>query len=143
MPEIKIEIKPPLSDLASALKGINLSGALQSTIEKFAFSIERASKQVTPVKTGLLRGSILAEIKPLWAMISPHTNYAAFIHEGTSRIQARPFMTWGLEATYSKYGYDTSELFSEVKEKMDAVFKETGTSRKSNISDLMKEYGAK
>ena len=64
-------------------------------IKKSAFLVERFAKRFTPVKTGRLRGSISADIRPTYATIQPHTNYAVFVHEGTRFISGRPFMKKG------------------------------------------------
>lgn len=105
MPKVNISVNPPLSKVGRALKQIAQDWNLQKNIEEFAFEIERAAKPVTPVDTGRLRASIMTDIGNLTATISPHTNYAFFVHEGTRFMKARPFMKIGLERAKMKlYG---------------------------------------
>lgn len=70
---------------------------LKLVVKKAAFLVERESKRVTPVDTGRLRASIYTTLKPTMATVQPKTNYAYFVHEGTSRTSGRPFMRIGLE----------------------------------------------
>jgi len=50
-----------------------------------------------PVRTGLLKGSIRTAIQPLKATIAPHTDYAIYVHEGTWKMKARPFLDTALQ----------------------------------------------
>ena len=73
-----------------------LREAISRTIRASAFYVEAEAKPVTPVDTGRLRASIGADkIEPFEAIISPHTDYAIFVHEGTRYMRKRPFMLWG------------------------------------------------
>jgi len=74
---------------------IHLKMALNTAIKKSAFIVEREAKKVTPVLTGRLRSSIFTIIEPLKATVQPRTNYAIFVHEGTNKMKARPFMVEG------------------------------------------------
>lgn len=76
--------------------------ALDEAIKKSAFLVERESKIVTPVLTGRLRASIFTTLKPLRATVQPKTDYALFVHEGTSKMRARPFMKLGLDRALSQ-----------------------------------------
>lgn len=97
MTNITIDIHPSLGAVGKAIASIKTGYALQKSIRKTAFLIERYSKRGTPVKTGRLRSSIGVDLGNLYARIAPHTNYAGFVHEGTRYMAARPFMRWGLE----------------------------------------------
>lgn len=66
--------------------------ALQDTIQKASYLVERGAKINSPVDTGRLRSSIATELIPLQATIQPHVNYAMFVHNGTKFLQARPFL---------------------------------------------------
>lgn len=96
--QIYVDINPTFEKLADKFQGINVGQFLQKSITKFAFMTEAESKKVTPVDTGRLRASINTSLYPLRAVVAPHTNYAVFVHEGTRKMKARPFMKWGVEA---------------------------------------------
>lgn len=66
--------------------------ALETTIQKGAYLIERIAKQNAPVDTGRLRSSIATEIIPLKATVMPHVNYAKFLEFGTRYMVPHPFM---------------------------------------------------
>ena len=70
---------------------------MDKAVKKSAYLIEGESKKVTPVDTGRLRASISSAFSVLQAIISPHTNYAVYVHEGTRFMQGRPYMKWGVE----------------------------------------------
>lgn len=44
-----------------------------------------------PIDTGYMWNHIFLTLQPLKATIYPTANYATFVHDGTSRMQARPF----------------------------------------------------
>ena len=98
---IIIEIKVNAEKVARAFKQApkNLGKNLSIAVVKSSFLVERESKVVTPIDTGRLRASIATQIKPLSAIISPHTNYAVFVHEGTRFMTGRPFMERGAKAS--------------------------------------------
>jgi HK97 gp10 family phage protein len=59
--------------------------------------IQNRARELSPVDTGLMRSRI--EIEPptvgpggLEAAVVARTNYALFVHDGTSRMPARPFL---------------------------------------------------
>jgi phage gpG-like protein len=85
MSSFEISVTPPFEKVGKAIQLIKLGAALQRGIEKFAYAIERYSKIETPVDTGRLRASISTDIGNLYARISPHVVYAAWIHEGKRR----------------------------------------------------------
>lgn len=63
-----------------------------------------------PVDTGRLRQSIQSRnLALLAAGVGPRVNYGEFVHEGTRRMPARPFLQWSLE--------------SGAMDKIDAVFR--------------------
>ncbi len=98
---IKIRIKN-LIKLQNTVKEFPhfLDTELSKNLAKAAFLVERESKIETPVLTGRLRSSIRTKLQPRRATISPHTNYAFFVHEGmgtNKRKGRRPFMQKGLK----------------------------------------------
>jgi len=125
---VKITVKPSFDRVGGAFKQMNLGKALQEGIEKLAFVTEAESKRATPVDTGRLRASIAVDMLgrrarrgvrtfkggafaameggfatgKLKAIVGPHTNYATYVHEGTYKMGARPFMEWGLVGAMSR-----------------------------------------
>ena len=82
----------------------HFGSAIADAVKESAFIIERQSKiaistgQTKAIDTGRLRGSIaIQELKPFRATIIPTTNYAIYVHEGTSRMRPRRFMKRGIE----------------------------------------------
>lgn len=68
-------------------------------IRKVAFDILAASQRVVPVAKstpthtgGNLKNSGNVETRPGHATIGYHANYAVYVHEGTMRMAARPFL---------------------------------------------------
>ena len=98
---IIIEIKVNAEKVARAFKESpkNLGKNLSIAVKKSAFTVQRKSKIIAPVDTGLMRKRITPEIKPLSAIISPLVNYAVYVHEGTRFMAARPFMARGAKAS--------------------------------------------
>lgn len=97
--QISIRFKPSFGELAKRFDGADLKPFFSEQIAKFAFEIQGKSRRVTPVDTGRLRNSVLIkELSPLRARIGPHTDYDYFVHEGTVKMRARPFMYWGARA---------------------------------------------
>jgi HK97 gp10 family phage protein len=107
MPEIRVTFKPSLGKLAGKFGNVKVQSFLQGKIRELAFLVEREAKQVTPVDTGRLRASIrvLPIIRPLEAIIQPHTEYAIYVHEGTRYMRGRPFMYWGAKSAAE--GFET------------------------------------
>jgi HK97 gp10 family phage protein len=79
-----------------------INSDMPKALKKAAFIVEGESKKLTPVDTGRLRSSIYTTVKKLSAIVQPKTNYALAVHEGTSRMKARPFMKEGMERSESK-----------------------------------------
>lgn len=80
----KVTFKPPLDQVGDAISSIDIGAALQKGIRKAAFLVEEKSKKEAPVDTGLLRSRIATDIGNLRAVVEPKTDYAGFVHEGTS-----------------------------------------------------------
>ena len=58
-----------------------------------------------PVKTGRLRGSIVArQLGPAKWEVSAEAPYSAFVEYGTSRTPARPFFRPAYEAVKARFG---------------------------------------
>lgn len=63
-----------------------------SETERSAEAMAQTARQLAPVETGLLRGSITAEVTGLQAEVGPNVDYAVFVEYGTSRMAPQPFM---------------------------------------------------
>lgn len=97
---IRVTVKPTMEELKAKFGSFKAENFLRDEIRKIAFSVERFSKQLTPVDTGRLRSSItvdMMQVPEIGATIAPHTDYAIFVHEGTRYMRARPFMQKGAE----------------------------------------------
>jgi len=105
MSNFTMTVTPTFKRVGQAFKDIADGFKLQEELNRFAFAIERESKVKSPVDTGLMRGSITTTIGNLEARIAPHTYYAIYVHEGTWKMGARPFLKEGAEiAERSLYG---------------------------------------
>ena len=123
MTDIKIKFNPSLERVGAAFSAIQLGARVQQKLEQFAFRTEAESKVVTPVDTGRLRASIGTDIGNLEAKIAPHTDYAGFVHWGTSRVRGRPFMLWGLQAASKEFSEDefARYLDKEISDKLSQI----------------------
>lgn len=108
--QITVNITPSIQAVGKAIGDAEIDKALHDFITEFALTTERYSKQVTPVDTGRLRASIGTGFllsaglsQGGTAVVAPHTNYAGWVHEGTRKMRARPFMQWGVEFAERRY----------------------------------------
>lgn len=93
MNDVSITIDYPALKLWLNAAPGKMQTAIKSITRKVALLAERYSKLNTPVDTGRLRASISSDIRPMQATVSTHTNYARYVHDGTRRMRARPFMS--------------------------------------------------
>lgn len=81
---------------------MNFRTEFTDAIKKVLFVIEAEAKQVTPVRTGHLMGSIgtppygFKKVSELYGAVGTNVEYAIYVHEGTRYMKARPFMMWGI-----------------------------------------------
>jgi len=95
----------------------------QDALVRAGYLVEGESKRITPVDTGRLRASIslsssLALRAEPHVVISPHTNYAFYVHEGTRYMKARPFMTKGYHAAKNKIKSEMRSLLKNVNKEL-------------------------
>lgn len=71
----------------------------QAVVRKTAFDIESTAKNLVPVDTGNLKGSIghsdlrtVGRSGSLSVEIGPTASYGVFVEQGTSRMAPQPFM---------------------------------------------------
>jgi HK97 gp10 family phage protein len=74
------------------LNAADMERVIQKELEKSAYQIELQGKANCPVLTGYLRDSIEAEIDNLEVNIGTECDYAHFVHDGTYKMEARPFL---------------------------------------------------
>jgi HK97 gp10 family phage protein len=83
---------------------INVERALSELVRKTAFAIEAKAKELAPVDTGLLRGSITTEIKgPLKATVGTNVSYAEYQEFGTRYQKGTPFLTPAFDEETSRF----------------------------------------
>jgi len=108
---IKITI-PDRARLVGALKSVpdKIVPELRKATAAAALSIETESKKLSPVDTGRLRSSIATSLgvgqMGIGAIVKTNVFYAIYVHEGTRKMRARPFMQQavsGLEQKIEKF----------------------------------------
>jgi len=81
---------------------------LRDASMKSAFLIEGAAKKLSPVDTGRMRASIATSLgiadKGITSIVQTNVKYAIFVHDGTKRVKARPFMKQGAEQSTGRIG---------------------------------------
>lgn len=96
-----------IKNLAEIRRAFQLSPKLMATeldaaIKKSAISIQRDSMINSPVLTGYLRASHEVTFTPLKGVIEPTANYAIYVHEGTYKMAARPFLADAVQTNEQK-----------------------------------------
>jgi HK97 gp10 family phage protein len=61
-------------------------------LASWAETVKVLAKQLVPVRTGHLRGSIYAKISEWVAEIGSEATYALFVELGTRRMRAQPYL---------------------------------------------------
>jgi hypothetical protein len=68
-------------------------------MRKFGQMALSTSRDVTPVDTGTLKRSEEFNMdQEMTGVLQTRTGYGAAVHFGTSRMPARPFFAWGVDA---------------------------------------------
>ena len=96
--QVKIEIK----NMDKIIRALNkspiiVSKYIQVAIQRSIYTIQRSAQPLTPVDTGRLRQSYQSTFMPLRGVLEPMTNYAYYVHDGTSRMHGRPFLQEGMD----------------------------------------------
>lgn len=83
-----------VSELKAAMQQLNSSiqQYVQRQLTLWAEDVKTLAKQLVPVRTGHLRGSIYAKIQDWVAEIGAEATYALFVEFGTKFMQARPYL---------------------------------------------------
>lgn len=93
MPKIEVKITN-LNEIRRAFsKAPQLTTKyVNAAIQISLFKIETDSKRETPVDTGYLRSSHQTMFRDLYGELEPKAKYAIYVHEGTYKMRARPFL---------------------------------------------------
>lgn len=67
-----------------------------------------------PVDTGRLRDTHGKEIRPWEARIYPTANYSWYVHEGTSRMEERPWMEYAFSAAQNKVQEHADDMLLKI-----------------------------
>ena len=100
-----------------------LKALFAEAFTKAGYVVEGKSKDKTPVLTNRLRSSISTDLSKVVSKnprvtISPHTNYALYVHEGTRYMEGRPFMANGYKAAKSDIDTIFKNLLKAITKKM-------------------------
>lgn len=71
---------------------LDIDSIVQRELTNTASNIEKEAKANTPVDTGRLKRSIASDVQGLEANIGTDVEYAHFVHDGTYKMEARPFL---------------------------------------------------
>lgn len=136
MPDIRITFQPSLEKLAGKFGNIKVQSFLQAKIKELAFLVEREAKQVTPVDTGRLRASVrvLPIVRPLEAIIQPHTEYACVFGANTNVVMKDGIKTIGMIKKGDYVLAQDGEYHKVLNTSRISVFE------KPNLVDLKVEY---
>lgn len=74
------------------MDNLDIDGIVKRELTSTASDIEKEAKANSPVDTGRLKRSIKADVKGLEANIGTDVEYAHFVHDGTYKMEARPFL---------------------------------------------------
>jgi len=88
-------------------------------LASWAADVKALAKQLAPVRTGHLRGSIYAKISEWVAEIGAEATYALFVELGTRYMQAQPYL-------YPAIQEHLPELERIILEALDAAKAEAG-----------------
>lgn len=90
MPDIKnLRV---VADNVDAVKG-GIRGAMQRALERIGMEAEGYAKDLCPVDTGRLRGSITHTTDEAAAYIGTNVEYGKYVELGTVKMAAQPFLS--------------------------------------------------
>lgn len=97
---VLVEVESHLNEVIS-----KLDVAFARGLEAIGIEAESDAAAICPVDTGRLRNTITHTIDNggRAAIIGTHLEYAQWVHNGTSRQQAQPFLTDAVTANSDKY----------------------------------------
>lgn len=90
--------------------------AIARALEAVGIEAEGDAKELCPVDTGRLRNSIthIIDAGGDWAAIGTNVEYAEYVHNGTSRSKAQPFLTDAVTQNADKYRSITERMMKDA-----------------------------
>ena len=85
MSEINLNIQKVVDQL--------LPSAIKIGLEAVGQLVENESKAICPVDDGTLRASITHQVEENTVYIGSNVEYASWVHEGTGKMDGRPFIS--------------------------------------------------
>jgi HK97 gp10 family phage protein len=110
------EITKTISDIADGM-----DGDIADVFKAVLFDIEKKAKYLAPVDTGHLRRNIDVKVTPpesygkgsiIEGIIFNTVNYAPYVHSGTRRMKARPYITNAI------YNYGPAKIIRDLEKKL-------------------------
>jgi len=92
-----------------------LQNQVHEQLALWAADVENFARQLVPVKTGRLRGSIFTRVHEWVANIGAEAPYAMFIEFGTRHVQARPYLYPALEENLPRLEAAIDEAITAAK----------------------------
>jgi hypothetical protein len=109
-----------IQDLIDKLTGQAFQTEKESALSDILLIALAGSQQKTPVKTGTLRRSetTRVEVPGERGFLGTNVVYGPFVHEGTRKMEGRPFFLWGIQARQPQINKRLQQLgdrfFAEV-----------------------------
>jgi hypothetical protein len=96
--------------------GVEFNQAKQRLMSRVVLTVEANSKRVTPYRYGHLRRSINSRVEASGerGIVGSNVVYAWFVHDGTSRMAARPFLLQGLAVSRDSIDAYLREFGEEI-----------------------------
>ena len=92
-----------------------LQNQVHEQLALWAADVENFARQLVPVKTGRLRGSIFTRVQEWVANIGAEAPYAMFIEFGTRHVQARPYLYPALDEALPRLEAAIDEAITAAK----------------------------
>jgi HK97 gp10 family phage protein len=89
----------------------DIQDAVKETLSSITQDIYDTAKSQVPIDTGLLESSITMSTGEDTAQVSANTDYASYVDEGTSRMDAQPYLA---EQAEQKLSQLPSKLEEEI-----------------------------
>lgn len=87
-----------LDEAFARLDATQIERVSSTLLQRLVLIVEKHAKTRTPVRTGTLRRSITSTVQGAnRGIVGTNVAYARFVHDGTGRMAARPFLKRGLE----------------------------------------------
>lgn len=94
MNEVSLNIQKVINEL--------LPQAIKEGLEAVGQFVENESKKNSPVDDGTLRASISHDVEDNTVYIGSNVEYAAYVHQGTFKMEGRPFLSDAVDQNMDK-----------------------------------------